>query len=76
METNHLNDKHHVRLEWMIIILIMVEVNKSNLTVFVMALIYVSTRFFFLAGFPFYLFGIFQEPFMTVFFCFYFLPGL
>lgn len=24
--TNHLNDKHHVRLEWMIIILIMVEV--------------------------------------------------
>lgn len=25
--TNHMNDKHHVRLEWMIIILIMVEVS-------------------------------------------------
>ena len=24
--TNHLNDKHHTRLEWMIILLIMVEV--------------------------------------------------
>lgn len=24
--SSHLNDKHHVRLEWMIIILIMVEV--------------------------------------------------
>ena len=24
--TDHLNDKHHTRLEWMIIVLIMVEV--------------------------------------------------
>ncbi len=28
--TNHLNDKHHVSLEWMIIILIMVEVRAGG----------------------------------------------
>ena len=39
--TSHLNDKHHVRLEWMIIILIMVEVSdQKNFDKFVQNFIY------------------------------------